>query len=318
MRTVLVFLCLISPAIAQNPWNIVTINVLGAIETEVRGVNNSDEIVGFFRPSASTCLQVPANPQVPTCTTRGFKIVNGVLTKLNVPGAMSTAIMGVNDYGDLVGFYLKSEPGCTSGIYHGFIWYHQNVIKTIDFPGKTGFCGSDALWTVPMGINRKGNVSGTVWSAVDGQPSGGFVWQRGTFHVMNPGGPNSGVYGMSNSGKLVGTTFYTLDLIPLWTGFLKAGSDVDFFQLTQDDTFTTAVNDRTDIAGYGIYGNGFFAKHVEWGEGSNDATEVEPSFIHLTAGQATFPFARNEQRVIVGAYYNSNGVLHGFVASPKF
>jgi len=318
MRTLFTLICLISPLIAQNPWNTVSINVPGAIETEVRGVNNHGEIVGFYRPSTSTCLQVPANPQVPTCTTRGFKIVNGTLTKLNVPGANSTAIMGVNDHGDLVGFYLKPEPGCTFGIYHGFIWYHQNVVKTIDFPNSTGFCGSDALWTVPMGINKRGSVSGTVWSPVNGQPSGGFIWKNGTFHVMNPGGPNSGVYGMSNRGILVGTTFYTLDLIPLWTGFLKAGVDVDFFQLTQDDTFTTAVNNRTDVAGYGIYGNGFFAKHIEWGEGSNDATEVSPSFIHLMAGQATFPFAMNQQRVVVGAYYNSDGIKHGFVASPKF
>jgi len=77
MRTILALLCLMSPLMAQNPWNIVTINVLGAQETEVRGINNYGEIVGFYRPSTSTCLQIPANPQVPVCTTRGFKIVNG-------------------------------------------------------------------------------------------------------------------------------------------------------------------------------------------------------------------------------------------------
>ena len=38
----------------------------------------------------------------------------------------------------------------------------------------------------------------------------------------------------------------------------------------------------------------------------------------VMAGQATFPFAMNEQRVVVGAYYNSDGIKHGFVASPKF
>jgi hypothetical protein len=318
MRTLIGLLCLISPLIAQDSWHSVTINVPGAIETEVRGINNRGEIVGFYRPPTSTCLSIPANPQVPTCTTKGFKIVNGKLTKLNVPGTISTAIMGVNDRGDLVGFYLKPEHGCTFGIYHGFIWSHQNVVKTIDFPSSTGFCGSDALWTVPMGINNRGMVSGTVWSPVNGQPSGGFVWKDGTFRVMNPGGPNSGVYGISNSGILVGTTWYTLDLIPLWTGFLKAGVDEDFFQLTQDDTFTTAVNNRTDIAGYGIYGRGFLAKHIEWGKISNDETEVTPTFIPLMVGQATFPFAMNEQRVVVGAYYNSDGIMHGFVAISSF
>jgi hypothetical protein len=90
---------------AQNPWRIAMINVPGALETQVRGVNNYGEIVGFYRPSTSVCLsEIPANAQVPICGTRGFKIVNGVLTELNVPGATSTAITGVNDYGDLVGF----------------------------------------------------------------------------------------------------------------------------------------------------------------------------------------------------------------------
>lgn len=324
MRILVSVLFLIAPLLAQTPWNIVTINVPGALETQVRGVNNYGEIVGFYRPSTSVCIpEVPANPQVPVCGTRGFKVVNGVLTKLNVPGATSTAIMGVNDYGDLVGFYLKPEAGCPSGIHHGFIWYHQNVIKALDFPNFIGFCGSDASWTVPMGISGGGTVAGTLWSTYNGQPSGGFTWNNGTFHHMNVGWSGgctscNGVYGVSSMGKLVGTTWYILDQIPLWAGFFKQAADEDFFQLTQDDTFTTAVNDKTDIAGYGVYGNGFFAKHIELNEGSNDAKEVPPSFIGLMAGMSTYPFGMNDQRVVVGAYYNEDGIMHGFVASPKF
>jgi hypothetical protein len=324
MRALVSILFLIAPLLAQSPWNIVTINVPGALETEVRGVNNYGEIVGFYRPSTSVCLsEVATNRQVPTCGTRGFKIINGVLTKLNVPGATSTAIMGVNDYGDLVGFYLKPQAGCPSGIYHGFVWYHQNVIKTLDFPNATGFCGSDAGWTVPMGISRGGTVAGAIWYAFNGQPSGGFVWSNGAYHHMNigwSGGCTScnGVYGVSGMGKLVGTTWYILDQIPLWTGFFKEGADEDFFQLTQDDTFTTAVNDKTDIAGYGVYGNGFFAKHIELNEGTNDTNEVQPYFISLMAGSSTYPFGMNDQRVVVGAYYDEDGIVHGFVATPKF
>jgi probable HAF family extracellular repeat protein len=48
---------------------------------------------------------------------------------------------GVNDYGDIVGFYQKSDKS-----YHGFLWLHQNVIKTIDYPGTT-------FATVPMGVD---------------------------------------------------------------------------------------------------------------------------------------------------------------------
>jgi hypothetical protein len=33
---------------------------------------------------------------------------------------------------------------------------------------------------------------------------------------------------------------------------------------------------------------------------------------------ATYPYGMNDQRVVVGAYYNEDGVVHGFVAIPKF
>src|SRR5258708_6007950 len=95
-----------------------------------------------------------------------------------VPGSSRTVIMGVNDYGDLVGFYTKSADGTT----HGFIWYHQNVLKTIDFPGV-------ANATIPFGINKAGMVVGGFWStgsAGTGPPGGGWIWINGTFYHMDP------------------------------------------------------------------------------------------------------------------------------------
>jgi hypothetical protein len=96
---------------------------------------------------------------------RGFKIENGRLVKLMVLGSVSTAMMGVNDKGDLVGFYRKPDTNCSPGIYHGFLWLHTNVVKTIDYPG-TSFCGNQRSWNVPMGINHAGTVVGTLWNAV--------------------------------------------------------------------------------------------------------------------------------------------------------
>jgi len=307
MISVLLLLLGSLPLAAQNPWKFVTIDVPGATETQVRGVNNYGEIVGFYQPPTSVCpSEVPSSAQVPICTMRGFKIVNGVLTKLNVPGAISTAITGVNDYGDLVGFYTKVTASCSAGKAHGFLWLHSNVIKTLDFPG-TGLCGSPV--TVPMGINRAMTIAGMLWGK-----GGGFVWKNGVFHVMNVGGsgfggiPESGVYGISNSGVLVGTTWAPSGLYPLWWGWLKQGADEDFFQSTQDDTWATAVNNATDIAGYGPY------------EGANDAVEVQPSFINLMAGDHTYPFAMNDQRVVVGTYRNdaTYWLGHGFMAAPTF
>lgn len=303
------------------------VNIAGATDTEVRGVNNSGEIVGFYHLASDACVpEAPGNLQVPNCDQHGFKIVNGVLTKLMVPGSLSTVILGVNDYGDLVGFYTKSSSACIIE-QHGFIWYHQNVIKSIDYPGVTGFCGTDAAWTVPMGINKAGTVVGAVWSVLSGMPAGGFVYAKGKFSVMNLGDSGytgacytcSGVYGIANSGVIVGTGWRTFGLIPMWVGYMKNAADEDFFTRAQDDTWATAVNNAIDIAGYGIYGAGFFAKHIELNEGPNDK-EVEPQLLGVFYPNAvgTYPFGMNDQRAIVGAYMSEDGHTHGFMAAPNF
>jgi hypothetical protein len=314
------FLLIAVPAFAQFKYT--AVNVSGAAETEVRGVNNYGEIVGFYRPPTASCPELPSNPQVPICNVKGFKIVNGVLTKLMVPGSLATSIMGVNDYGDLVGFYTKTSSACIIE-QHGFIWFHQNVIVSIDYPGA-GFCGTDAAWTVPMGINKAGTVVGAYWSPQNGQPGGGFVYKNGQFSVMNLGGPGvcyscTGVYGIANRGAIVGAAWRLLGVIPMWVSYMKKGSDEDFFSNAMDDSWATGVNDNIDVAGYGVYGNGYFAKHIELNEGTNDA-EVTPQFLGVFYPNSvgTYPFAMNNQRSIVGAYMSVDGLMHGFVAAPTF
>src|SRR5438045_1389863 len=95
-----------------------------------------------------------------------------------VPNSVSTAILGVNDLGDLVGFYKKSD-----GTKHGFIWFHTNVVKTIDYPNPPF-----GATTVAFGINKAGTVVGGLWtmSSTGVLSSGGWVWVNGTFSNMNP------------------------------------------------------------------------------------------------------------------------------------
>jgi len=324
MRFLSIFLLLALPGFAQ--FNYTAVNIPGAVQTEVRGVNNSGEIVGLYQLAGASCVPyAPANPQLPICNVKGFKIVNGVLTKLSVPGSLSTAIMGVNDLGDLVGFYTKTSDLCVIE-QHGFIWYHNNTIKSIDYPDMTGFCGTEAAWTVPMGINKAGTVVGAIWWPLSGQPSGGFVYANGKFSVMDLGDSGytgacytcSAVYGIANSGAIVGTGWRIFGSIPMWVGYMKAGTDEDFFTNAQDDTWATAVNDAIDIAGYGIYGNGYFAKHIELNERAGE--EITPQFIpvHYPNSVGTYPFAMNNQRAVVGAYMSSDGLMHGFAAAPTF
>jgi hypothetical protein len=292
------------------------INVPGAVTTEARGINNSGEVVGYYQ-TTTTCTNTDV--RVPTCPTKGFKLVNGAYVKLMVPNSVSTAIMGVNDYGDLTGFYKKSD-----GSEHGFIWYHNNVVRTIDFQPNA---------TVPWGINKAGIVVGGFWGT--GQqgtfPGGGWVWINGKFSNMNP---NNGaapccesVTGISNNGILTGLVFQS-DFFMAW---MKSSTDEDFFTFPVPgttngccDTSGTAINNNIDMIGFtGI--QGWFTKHIELNEVESSG-EVTPQFLNVTfPGQTsssgplpTYPFGLNDKHWIVGAYTDSSNHMHGFVAKPNF
>lgn len=284
----------------------VRISVPGAVSTEARGINNSGEIVGFYKTVACTDYEI----LVPDCATKGFKYVNKVYLKLMVPNSKSTAILGVNDLGDLVGIYTASN-----GIPHGFLWLHTNVIKTIDFPGSI-------FITVPIAINKSGTIVGGLWAFPYSGPTpgGGFVWKNGTFSKLNLGDVGcpycTSVNGVSNSGVMTGQAFRGSS----WAGFLKANKDIDSFKYQSGDTRFTGVNNNTDILAFSERANlgliGFWAKHIELGEGTNDASEVKPAFVLLNfpGGKATIPFAINDARAIVGTYTDSNGHQQGFLA----
>jgi len=292
-------------SISHAQLSYVRISVPGAVSTEARGINNNAEIVGFYKTVACTDLEIV----VPNCATKGFKYINKIYIKLMVPNSKSTAILGLNDLGDLVGIYTASN-----GIQHGFLWLHTNVIKTVDYPGSI-------FITVPMAINKSGTIVGGLWAFPYSGPTqgGGFIWRNGTFSKMNLGDSCpycTSVNGISNSGVISGQAFH----VGSWAGFLKADKDIDFFKYQSGDTRFTGVNNNTDILAFSERANlvliGFWAKHIEWGEGTNDATEVKPAFVLLNfpGGNSTIPFAINDLRAIVGTYTDSNGHQQGFFA----
>ena len=308
----LVVLCFVFGAVSlsQAQLSYAKIDVPGATATEARGINNFGQIVGYYK--TTTCVDQFVS--VPTCHTKGFKYVKGTFTKLMVPNSISTSIMGVNDLGDLVGFYIKSD-----GSLHGFIWYHTNVVKTIDFPNPP-LAGSP---TIPFGINKAGVVVGGLWSPGAQYPFNGWKWVNGKFTLVDPfqqGYPPPAaccwsVNGIANNGSMVGQGF-SFDFNQSW---FKQGSDVDYFMDTPagqngSDTFATGVNDSADVVGY--HNRGWLAKKIELGEGTGDSGEVKPTFVPISfpGAQITFPMGINDVRGIVGTYVDSTGKQHGFLA----
>lgn len=86
---------------------ITAIDVPGASETYAEGINNRDDIVGYFKTSATKDLR------------RGFLYRNGVFTLIDVPGAKATWAEGINDSGQIVGGYDDGQRH--TGSWHGFL-----------------------------------------------------------------------------------------------------------------------------------------------------------------------------------------------------
>src|SRR5262247_2249085 len=71
---------------------------------------------------------------------------NFAFATIDVPGALSTGPLGINDSGQIVGIYSDQ-----SSVFHAFL-FDGETFTTIDVPGGRN--------TVPYGINTAGQVVG--------------------------------------------------------------------------------------------------------------------------------------------------------------
>jgi len=264
----------------------VQINFQGSFSTDITGINNFSEIVGFYT-LAKNCNPNP-------CPNHGFKVINSKFTKIDIPGARGTTILGVNDGGDLVGFFEA-----TLNVFHGFLLHHTGQLQIIDPPSP--------LFGAPHGVNNSLVVVG-----------GDFKWQNGKFTKIDfrtPGlGEDQSLNGISNPGIIVGSLFHQ----DFWNGILLAGSDFDLFpRINGTDTRIFGINGRGDVVGQAVVGNsGFVAFHVEAGETSTDVAEqpLNPIPVTFPGSFQTLPNSINFNQAIVGTFVDNNFIDHGFLA----
>jgi hypothetical protein len=102
--------------------------------TTAIGINDNDQVVGFYNTDTSGTAQI------------GFIDNNGTFTSINVPGATYTVPEYINNRGQIVGYYLNRN-----GYQEGFI-DNNSLITSINFP--------DALYTAIFGINDRGQIVG--------------------------------------------------------------------------------------------------------------------------------------------------------------
>lgn len=153
---------------------------------QLLGVNDENQAVGFYNDA-----QGNSHGYV-------YSIFGGRFTPVTVPGASSVTAAGINNRGDVVGFFAGSG-GTTDGFWRS----PGGHVTTLAAPG--------ASMTQATGVNDMGEVVGNFQvGSGSSAVTHGFTWTaRGGFKTVDdPAGPgNTVINGVNDSGDLVG--FYT-------------------------------------------------------------------------------------------------------------
>ena len=126
---------------------------------------------------------------MPPAHTVLFGSLDGNLLTIDVPGSSSAAALGINNAGQVVGYF-----GIGTG-FRGFLRNTYGNLTIIEVPG--------ALYTEPFGINNNGEVVGLFI----GSRFRGFLRDaKDSFTIINvPAASYTEVHGINDTGLIVGS-----------------------------------------------------------------------------------------------------------------
>ena len=169
-----------------------TVDATGFAFTQLLGINGSGTTAaGYWTHDATG-----ATGQIAGTVSGGPSFTSPTFTNINalLPANLNSQATGVNDAGEVVGFYqYNSTPDFSAFVDKG------GVITTFQFPGSVD--------TQALGVNALGEIVGDYTNA-SGQMFG-FLDNGGVFSTINPpGATSSTANGINDLGHIVG--FYTV------------------------------------------------------------------------------------------------------------
>jgi hypothetical protein len=256
-------------------------------------------------------------------------------SNIQVPGSLSTSPEGINNRGEVVGYYQNS-----SGVY-GFLLSNGNY--------TTISCSAATLGTFAFGINDNGVIVGYYSVPFKNY---GFVYMNGKCeNLADFNGSTPSPTGINDAGVIVGS--YMSNSVS--HGFeLKGSTYTEISVPNSNQTFAYGINANGDISGTyydasltthgfllhdGAYqtvdvpdsgattnGDGLNDEHLFVGSYKNQSQQSYEGFVTNTTdfveltvpgSVTTFPTGINDSNVVVGEYFNGSVYSQGFMASPS-
>jgi hypothetical protein len=283
-------------------WVFNTINNPGDVTfNQLLGVNNRGQIAGYFGSGAA------GHPNKGYLLNLGSRA--SFFANENVPTAIQTQVIGVNDRGVTVGFWSNQNTASQTNANFGFYTWHGRFFN-LNFP--TGNNSNPPVNQL-LGVNNN-DVAVGFYTDAKGNDHGYAYNIRGHWFapVHVPGASSVTASGINNEGDIVG--FYTGRHGSVH-GFLRE-RDGNLVRLSipgASSTMAFGINDNREVVGTYTVGSGNSAKTfgfvwVPWRHGF--ATINDP----LGSGATTLNGINNAGD-LVGFYTDSAGNTDGLLVS---
>ena len=272
----------------------------GAVFTAADDINAKDQITGWYIDTSGVF--------------HGFLLDNAAYTSITFPGAIHTSALGLNANGDVVGAYFLTDEKKDN---FGYV-LRNGTFTSIGVPG--------AAQTRAFGINTNGDIVGIYTDQQQGKHHG-FLLRAGVFTSIDfPGSAYTDVWKINDAGQIAGR--------------YQTGGNSKFHLFLLSDGIFTAIADfpeavqmaPTVVCSHhsGLNGAGdIVTAYSDSTPVNNNLSDNVVGSLHglLWSGGGytvidfpnanfTVAYGINDSGVVVGAYQDTNGAIHGYLRTP--
>jgi hypothetical protein len=298
------FVLLSFPCFAQNTVNSSSLTFTAIPDVSgscggnrANGINPRGDIIGHYNdctpgtPHAYLFKKGSASPTPIDFSAAPFNSSGG------------TTARGISARGDIVGHYIDNL-----GAEHGYL-LSNGVFSSVDATSL------GAVQTDARGLNNAGEIVGGYLDTAG--VLHGFFLSKGAYQTIDfPGSLGSEVSGLSDDETMVGAYFDNTGV----HGFVRSPAGV-FTPINGPTEFTLArgINAQGDIVGSYANSSDLTGEKVVGSHGfllnAGDLTDFIAIDFQATGVQGTQARGVNPRGDIVGAWVDSSGVDHGFLAT---